>query len=91
MNFTSKEQEKIKTLLHILRKSGLWELKVFCCGSKKEAVIPVFPADNKPDEIFNAMNSFDIQKLEELKKTREQLLTGGDPDANLMQAHLCYF
>lgn len=91
LNFTSKEQEKIKTLLHILRKSGLWELKVFCCGSKKEVVIPVFPADNKLDEIFNAMNLFDIQKLEELKKTREQLLTGGDPDANLMQAHLCYF
>lgn len=90
LHFTQTEQEKIGDLLKIMTRGGLSGLTILLDDDNKEINIPISAADSEQDELFDAMNSFDIPKLEELKKNRIRLHNDNDPDENLVQAHLCY-
>lgn len=69
-------------------KSGLSGLLISSEGEK--IIIPLSSLNEKPDDILLAMENFDFQKLENFKDGNEQLLSVGDADSYLKQAHLCY-
>lgn len=86
--FSKDEWEKVSTFLEVMVKSGLSGLLISSEGEK--IIIPLSSLNEKPDDILLAMENFDFQKLENFKDGNEQLLSVGDADSYLKQAHLCY-